>query len=95
LKEKAGERYKHVRRPPDELRQAMLNSPFGFSCTYFPYSFLEECGIQQGEDWARINRPHDASTCGFRQSPDTTDFVEKVGVFSVDALMRWRVLRIL
>lgn len=61
LKEKAAKRYNHIRLPPDELRQAMLQSTFGFSCTYFPYSFLEECAVQQGEEWARINRPHDAS----------------------------------
>jgi hypothetical protein len=39
----------------------MRDFTFGFSCTYFPYSFSDQCALEQGEEWAKVNRPYDAS----------------------------------
>lgn len=61
LQNKAGENYLHLRLPPEELRQALGRHSFGFSCTYFPYSFSQPCLEEQGEAWAAVNRPHEAS----------------------------------
>lgn len=46
---------------PEELRLRMRATTFGFSCTYFPYSFLDKCAEEQGDKWAEINRPVNAS----------------------------------
>lgn len=61
FQEAAGDRYVYLRLPPDQLRQAMSRHSFGFSSTYFPYSFTQQCLDEQGEEWAEINRPRDAS----------------------------------